>query len=203
VPAPGVAAPDLPAPDVLGQESSYATLPDLFSAAEVQNLSAPLGRGGWSRAEVSRPGEVTLDYRSAHVSWIHRRDAPWVFDRLDRAIEQLNKRWFGFDLAGFHGPLQLTRYDAEDGGHYDWHSDRGTFVSAGPPRKLTAVVQLSDGDAYTGGDLELLFGREPVRVGRAAGSFHVLPSFVLHRVTPVTHGVRLSLVGWVIGPKFR
>lgn len=195
--------PDIPASDQLGQECSYASQPDVFSGAELRILSALTDGGRWSRAEVSRPGEVSLDYRSAQLSWAHPRDAPWVFDRLIQAVERLNERWFGFDLAGFHDPLQLTRYDAKDGGHYDWHTDRGTFVNANPPRKLTIVVQLSDGNAYTGGDLELLFGREPVRVARAVGGLHVFPSFVLHRVTPVTCGSRLSLVGWVIGPKFR
>jgi PKHD-type hydroxylase len=31
----------------------------------------------------------------------------------------------------------------------------------------------------------------------------LFPSFVLHRVTPVTKGTRYSLVAWVSGPPFK
>jgi PKHD-type hydroxylase len=35
------------------------------------------------------------------------------------------------------------------------------------------------------------------------GSVLLFPSWILHRVTPVTKGVRKSIVVWVTGPKFR
>ena len=38
---------------------------------------------------------------------------------------------------------------------------------------------------------------------REQGSIIIFPSFVYHRVTPVTHGRRHSLVGWIAGPTFR
>ena len=192
-----------PAPDLAGEERSCASQSDVFTAAEVRELRALVPQRRWVPAEVSRPGEVDAGYRSAELSWLHPRDAGWVFERLQQAVAQLNERCFGFDLAGFHDPLQLTRYAADLHGHYDWHTDRGTFVNGNPPRKLTLAVQLSDADSYAGGDLELLYGREPLRLDRAPGSLHVFPSFVLHRVTPVSRGTRLSLVGWIVGPRFR
>jgi len=30
----------------------------------------------------------------------------------------------------------------------------------------------------------------------------IFPSYLWHRVTPVTKGIRKSLVAWVIGPQF-
>ena len=38
---------------------------------------------------------------------------------------------------------------------------------------------------------------------REQGSIIVFPSFVYHQVTPVTRGMRHSLVGWIAGPTFR
>jgi PKHD-type hydroxylase len=196
--------PSLPlAPDVMGEERSYAMQPVVFSTAEASRLASLRQDRPWSPAEVSRPGEIDPAYRSAALRWLHPRDAAWAFQRLDQVVTALNDRWFGFELAGFHDPLQLTRYDAGVSGHYDWHTDRGSFINGNPPRKLTVIVQLSDPADYAGGDLELLLGREPLRADRARGSVHVFPSFVLHRVTPVTAGARLSLVGWVVGPRFR
>jgi len=192
-----------PAPDILGEERSYAMRPAVFSTAETSRLRSLRQDCPWTAAEVGGPGEVNPPYRNAALRWLHPQNAAWAFERLDRVVTALNDRWFGLELAGFHDPLQLTRYDAGDCGHYDWHTDRGSFINGNPPRKLTVVVQLTDPADYSGGDLELLFAREPLRADRACGSVHVFPSFVLHRVTPVTAGTRLSLVGWVVGPRFR
>ena len=38
---------------------------------------------------------------------------------------------------------------------------------------------------------------------REQGSIIIFPSFVYHQVTPVTRGLRQSLVGWIAGPTFR
>ena len=78
-------------------------------------------------------------------------------------------------------------------------------------RKLTVVVQLDDGGDYVGGDLEVLrFGSDapsaievPAEAMRQRGTAIVFPSYVLHRVTPVTAGQRRTLVGWLVGPRFR
>jgi PKHD-type hydroxylase len=174
-----------------------------FDAAEVRRIIATAAQRGWSQAEVSRPHEVDRSYRSAQLRWLHRHDAGWVFERLELLTGQLNRDGFGFHLAGFHDPLQLTRYDVEGGGHYDWHMDRAPPDDGKPARKLTVVVQLTESAAYQGGDLQTLTGREPRSLSRALGAVHVFPSFVLHRVTPVTAGTRTSLVGWLVGDRFR
>lgn len=88
-------------------------------------------------------------------------------------------------------------------GRYDWHIDQGTHVNNNPPRKLTIVAQLTDSNSSTGGDLEILVDRSPQSLDRTPGSVHVFPSFVLHLVKPVEAGSRLSIVGWLTGPKFR
>lgn len=64
-------------------------------------------------------------------------------------------------------------------------------------------MQLSDEDDYVGGDLELMFGDEPQKMIRKRGTILCFPSYVLHRVTPVTEGTRYSLVAWITGPQFK
>jgi PKHD-type hydroxylase len=49
----------------------------------------------------------------------------------------------------------------------------------------------------------VLLGQEPIRCPQAKGMVILFPSWVIHRVTPVTKGVRKSIVVWVTGPKFR
>jgi predicted 2-oxoglutarate/Fe(II)-dependent dioxygenase YbiX len=56
---------------------------------------------------------------------------------------------------------------------------------------------------YEGGDLELMYGNQPQTMDKARGAFIAFPSFLLHRVTPVTRGTRWSLVAWILGPRWR
>ena len=60
-------------------------------------------------------------------------------------------------------------------------------------------MQLSDPADYDGGELELKNSTRTLVAPRAQGTLIVFPSFLLHRVAPVTRGTRRSLVGWASG----
>lgn len=137
--------------------------------------------------------------RRADIVWVD--DLPgmgWVMDRMVGVVAEVN-RDFGFDVDGFDESAQVARYDA--GAHFDWHADIGAGVAAAR-RKLTVVVQLSVPD-YDGGMLEVRPSNAVMQADRARGMACVFPSYVLHRVTPVTSGVRWSLTLWAHGPAFR
>ena len=72
-------------------------------------------------------------------------------------------------------------------------------------RKLSLTLQLSDPNTYEGGKFLLFNGEhEPSEPPiREQGSIIVFDSRLWHKVTPVTKGVRYSLVSWVLGPHFR
>ena len=79
-------------------------------------------------------------------------------------------------------------------------------MSAGYPlnqRKISMTVQLSDGGEYEGGDFEIMRNREPEKLPKGKGTVLVFPSYILHRVTPVTSGIRKSLVLWLGGASFK
>ena len=65
------------------------------------------------------------------------------------------------------------------------------------------TIQLSDADAYEGGDLQFMINNKIVNAPREKGTIIIFPSFVMHRVTPITKGTRQSIVGWVSGPPYR
>jgi len=71
------------------------------------------------------------------------------------------------------------------------------------PRKISLSLQLSEPSDYEGGELVLQAGDSERVAEKARGTLIAFPSFVLHRVRPVTAGVRKSLVIWVAGPEFR
>jgi len=77
------------------------------------------------------------------------------------------------------------------------------------------TCQLTDGSEYSGGELEFDFRQyappsrdESIHIRKAPeilpkGSIIIFPSFVWHRVKPVTRGVRYSLVVWHLGYPFK
>jgi PKHD-type hydroxylase len=71
-------------------------------------------------------------------------------------------------------------------------------------RKISITIQMSESDEYAGGDLELWTGgKESIKAPRGKGVAVLFPSYILHRVSPVTDGIRKSLVLWVGGSHYR
>ena len=149
-------------------------------------------------------GEVKATTRRTKVSWIEPNDdTRWLWEKVSNAAAEINNRFFQFDLAGCYEPIQLGIYSANDEGHYDWHTDSGTPTS-GAQRKLSLALLLSDPSEFEGGRLELKTTSDvPITVEQKKGRAWVFPSYTLHRVTPVTKGIRRSLVLWVGGPTLR
>jgi hypothetical protein len=81
----------------------------------------------------------------------------------------------------------------------------------GKVRKISMTVNLNPPGAYEGGNLKFDFGfHVPKEMRfvecediRPQGSIIVFPSFLDHCVTPITRGVRYSLVLWTLGPPYR
>ena len=96
---------------------------------------------------------------------------------------------------------QIGRYRAENKGFYDWHID-SMAPSNGVQRKLSAVLLLNNPDDFEGGVLQFK-GCEDEKVLVKQGSIVVFPSFIEHKVTPITAGVRYSAVNWASGPSFK
>lgn len=176
-------------------------VPDAFSAEECDRITALAA--AQPAAEARLVGQRDHNMRRADLVWLD--DIPetgWVMDRLISVVAEANRHVFDFALTEFAESPQVARYGAERQGHFDWHSDIGEGAVAAR-RKLTLVVQLTDPEEYRGGALELRPSLATTEADRARGSAVAFPSFVLHRVTPVTEGTRHSLTIWAHGPAFR
>ena len=177
----------------------FATASGFLTDAEIERLLA-------EHASLVSEGKLAAGDTNAQIrrsQVVMLGDEPkyhWLYDRIWAAAEECNRRFFCVDIVGVETNLQLGRYDSSDRGFYDWHTD---FAGVRPLRKLSISIQLSRTEDYDGGDLELMYGAEPRKLDRARGAFIVFPSFVLHRVTPVTRGTRWSLVAWIGGTRWR
>lgn len=170
-------------------------------AKQLPAVDATIGHG--SDKSVTDKG-----YRRSQVRWLPRFDGRFfgLFGDMELMFREANKNAFGFDLSLFH-EIQFTEYHGSNEGHYDWHHDTFWTGNKLSRRKLSMVIQLSDPADYDGGRFEVC-PRDcdcPPDANAIVnrGTVIVFPSFLHHRVTPVTRGTRYSLVSWYEGPCFR
>jgi PKHD-type hydroxylase len=155
--------------------------------------------------------------RNSNIVWMNDR---WIYKEIQPYVNLANK------LAGwnfewdFSESCQFTKY--KKGQYYDWHwdnhnkpfnfPDNPTDQRNGKIRKLSVTVTLSDPKDYKGGELEFDFrngdpDKKPVIKKcteiLSRGSLVVFPSFVWHRVCPITKGERNSLVIWNLGKPYK
>jgi PKHD-type hydroxylase len=143
--------------------------------------------------------------RRTQVAWVHRNaQTEDLYLRMEAVVLRLNADLFHFDLTRVT-TMQYAVYRQEEAGYFDWHNDYGRYRGdpGQEPRKITMSMQLSDSVSYDGCDLEIR-AAHPVDVApRGRGDLVVFRANALHRVTPITRGVRKSLVVWAAGPEFR
>jgi PKHD-type hydroxylase len=144
------------------------------------------------------------EYRKSEVTWLYPQEFPELYDEMWKLERQANKEWFGFHIDNLEY-IQLAKYDGSIQGEYKRHQD--VFWANENPRhrKLSAVIQLSDPNTYTGGNLNLFDCSEypPIEDIRQQGTITFFPSFIFHAAQPVTSGIRYSLAIWFEGPKWR
>ena len=194
-----------PSPTFGITEHSFTTYREAFTPDELDKIIEIGDQLPSSDATVGTDegGESISKIRKSTVAWIPQNsETVWIYDRLAWIIRQLNGQFYKFDMWGFTEDLQYTIYNEDDRGHYTWHQDLG--VGGGmSPRKLSCVLQLTDPAEYEGGDLEILTSANPIPVIKERGIISLFPSYQLHRVTPVTNGIRKTLVVWACGPEFK
>ena len=149
--------------------------------------------------------------RSSMIKWIPRDnvDWDWLYERMMNLSTEANDALWHFDLKTALECIQYTEYYASEHGHYDWHQDIGPGELPSK-RKVSITIQLSETGEYEGGELQLCTGSggdglfsHTRTCERGAGVGVLFPSYMMHRVSPVTNGTRKSLVLWVGGEHYR
>lgn len=182
-------------------QGPFVAWENALSAAEVDAITAYGDALVHKKAELAEQRDDIDHVRITRLAWIeHNAQTEQIYTRLAGIVQHLNTHFYRFALTGMEN-LQYAIYDADGGGHYDWHIDFGHTNHK--PRKISLSVQLSDPAEYEGCDLQFRIDSKIETAPRTRGSVIAFPSFFLHRVTPVTAGVRKSLVLWATGPEFR
>jgi len=132
--------------------------------------------------------------RVSTIRWLPFNIMQPVYDEINIFIQRTNRNHFGFNDIQITEQAQFAEY--QKGGFYGWHTDISLNTLEPPVRKLSMTLLLNDPNEFKGGNLEIASNNLlPMKQGHAT----IFASFLQHRITPITRGVRKSLVMWFGG----
>ena len=165
-----------------------------------------IGTSSWFDEEDKDRLKLVKKKRNSQVVWM---DDPWILREIRPWLVRANEE-SGWNFQWSHCEnFQFTQY--EKGQYYGWHVDGFDPAHQKQIRKISLTLTLSKPEEYEGGELEFSFPgagspKQEFRVCseiKEQGSIVFFPSFVLHRVKPITKGRRHSLVCWHLGDPFQ
>jgi predicted 2-oxoglutarate/Fe(II)-dependent dioxygenase YbiX len=165
---------------------------------------------------------LNKEKRNSQNAWVPTHH--WLGGFMWHYIQRANRENFLYDLHCIDGEsIQYTQY--KEGQYYSWHNDAGLASQYKPVtignrqdglaqdflnentelvRKLSFVLQLSDPSDYEGGNLQLIDEAGKCYFApRKRGTIILFDSRTQHRVLKVTKGLRKSIVGWTVGPRWK
>jgi len=167
-------------------------LPSRFIEEIIKEIEASTTR----ESVIGQSGRADNAIRSSSNSWLFWDQ--WIAGICYNIMVSANKEYFKYDLNHFDSQIQATIY--KEGDHYDWHTDPIPNDS-GLERKLSMTLLLNED--YEGGELEFEYKPWHQKVKPKSGDAYIFPSWIPHRVLPVTKGKRISLVAWMNGPHWK
>ena len=141
------------------------------------------------QAVIGSKPEVDLKFRKSSVAFI--KDLGIVNTKLMTQLTELVKIK-GFNISELER-FQFTEYQV--GEFYNWHRDSATDSPKYAERFYSTVIQLNDD--YTDGELEIIMDRKENSLPKGLGTLYLFPSNFMHRVKPISSGIRYSLVNWI------
>ncbi|VTU24409.1 Fe2+-dependent dioxygenase [Variovorax sp. PBL-E5] len=172
-------------------------VPDVLTTEQVREIHATLDATQWidGRETVGDQGaQVKRNRQLPEHSPVGRELGKAVLGALAH-----NALFFSAALPSRFVPPLFNRY--EGGEHYGLHVDGSVRTVPGTGQHLrtdlSCTLFLCDPESYEGGELEVVdtYGAHEVKL--PAGDLIVYPSSSLHRVRPVTRGVRICSFFWV------
>lgn len=193
-------------------------IPDHIMDGITQTIQQSGKLNDLKQSTISVERAINTDIRNSKNVFI--KTEYWFAGMLHYYTDIVNKHVYQFDISGFDGDyLQYSEYGP--GQFYSWHTDHlhklpeskyvpHTSVLQQPEpteyvRKLSFSLQLNDD--YTGGELQLYqpcIGKASLEtVNPQRGLLTIFDARTLHRVRKVKSGTRKSLVGWLVGPRWK
>ena len=186
---------------------NYGYFNNFFKVTDCQKI---IQNGKKNLTEGKTWGKDQQDQRKSKISWMNDFHLGQIlYTQLQQANDQL--RW-NLQTTVIEC-IQFTSYGEND--FYDWHRDNDLdkpFEEGylkGLVRKISFSILLNDPADFQGGEFQFEIGnpndKERIKTldKPSQGGAIIFPSYLYHRVQPVTKGTRYSLVGWVCGQPWK
>ncbi len=207
-----------------------AVVKNILDLTGCKNLIEELKDKVTKGTHIQSNGSVTDDQddiRNSDVFWFNDLG---LQETLRGAVDIVNYECgWRYDIVDSE-QLQFTKYDGAKKQHYSWHTDGQCdhncarksshfhkpehlnlmYTSQtnllGTVRKISVSAILNDN--YEGGEMLFRFLNEKSELAEIAiqpkkGDLVIFPSYLDHKVAPVTKGIRYSVVAWFGGPPFK
>ena len=176
----------------------YQIFPSAFSDNQINKILEIVSNQSLLDASTFLSKTPSDKIRKSKICWLSE---DWIKNLLWEYILKINSNAFKIEVEN-NAEVQFTEYRFDENGHYDWHHDVNWNGQVDIDRKISLTVQLSNENEYDGGNFEF----EELETNanfKQKGTIIIFPSYLRHRVTPITSGVRKSLVAWFSGPQWR
>ena len=174
-------------------------IPGVLDAAALRELRQLLDAAGPEWVD----GRATAGHQGAQVKFNQQIDEASELARRGQAIVaaalERNPTFISAALPNLLYPPLFNRYG--EGMEFGPHVDGGVRIHPHTGRKLrtdvSATLFLADPDKYDGGVLQVQDGSVVREAKLPAGDLVIYPATSVHRVTPVTRGLRIACFFWV------
>ena len=184
-------------------KAEWAVWKKVFSPDECRDILERSRDLPVEEAKLGLKGEsFELEKRRTTLKWMNEHLYKDVFERMWFLTNKVNREFFQFHIDTLEY-MQLGEYHEKNRGEYKRHHDVFWLNETDRHRKLSVVLQLTDPKTYEGGELVLNTQGQAPTTHFGQGTVIWFPSFLEHWVTPVTKGVRHSVVCWFEGPDWR
>ncbi len=141
---------------------------------------------------------LNKNIRKSKNTWIPTYH--WIGGWLWHYVEMANRNNFLYDISFIESEsMQYASYGVGE----NYLRER-TAIENELVRKISFSLQLSDPDDYEGGNIQFIDESDKSYIApRQKGSLIIFDSRTKHRVCKVRSGVRKSIVGWVVGPRWK
>ncbi|KAF1050219.1 Fe2+-dependent dioxygenase [Xylophilus sp.] len=172
-------------------------IPEVFTAAEAAGMARRLDAAPWVDGKATAGAQSAPDKRNRQLP----EDHPLARELGERIVERLTHNAV-FVAAGLPKTIFPPLFNRYEGGEaFDYHIDNAVRIVRSRGQRvrtdLSATLFLSEPDTYDGGELVVEDTYGPRSAKLAAGHLLLYPGTSMHKVNPVTRGVRLASFFWI------
>ena len=177
------------------QPGHYIHLKNLLTPQQLQDLERQLSIARFADGRQTASSKAKSVKQNLQVDLNDQNTLAQLQQVVGTAL-MMNPLFQSAVLPKYIYPPVFSKY--EPGMEYGWHTDSPIMGNQPPLRTdMGMTIFLSDPDSYEGGELEVQTNSGLKQFKLPKGDAICYPTTQIHRVAPVTTGVRMAAVTWV------